>query len=81
MERRNMEERLARLEEDVFFMEEKLQRLDEEIRERGRQLDALERKLGALESLARQARDMALDLAGAAVKEQEIPPHYGRDKL
>lgn len=65
-----LEGRLARLEETAFFQEERLRELDSALTAQQAQLDAIERQLADVRSLARSLRDKLAD-----VPENALPPH------
>ena len=67
------EERLARLEETLFFQERLLRDLDTALTGQQRQLDAMERTLDALNA---QIEDLRLTMETGAGPANTPPPHY-----
>ena len=70
---RDIEERLARLEEGQFFQEERLTALDSALAAQQGQLDRLEASLADAASLLRLLRDR---LDEANKPENSLPPHF-----
>jgi SlyX protein len=68
-----MEERLARLEETLFFQERLLQDLNAALTSQQRQLDAMER---ALETLGVQVEELRLTAETGNGLANTPPPHY-----
>lgn len=73
---RDLEERVARLEEEAFFEAEKVRKLDVQLLAQQTQLDNLAKQVEGLRSMARQLRDLGDTIAERAALEEEIPPHY-----
>ena len=70
---RDIEERLARLEESQFFQEERLKTLDSALTSQQGQLDRLETQLADAISLLRLLRDR---LDESSKPENSLPPHF-----
>ncbi len=68
-----MEERIARLEETVFFQERLLQDLNAALTGQQRQLDAMER---AMEDLLVRMEDLRLTMEAGNAPANTPPPHY-----
>lgn len=66
-----LDARLARLEETAFFQEERLRELDAALTAQQAQIDAMERQLADLRTLARALRDKLAD-----APEATLPPHF-----
>ena len=71
-----LEGRLARLEETAFFQEERLRELDSALTAQQAQLDAMERQLADLRSLARSLRDKLADAPENALPPHSVPERY-----
>lgn len=70
---RDIEERLARLEEGQFFQEERLRELDAALVSQQAQLDRLEAQLADAVNLLRLLRDR---LDESNKPENSLPPHF-----
>ena len=71
-----LEGRLARLEETAFFQEERLRELDSALTAQQAQLDAMERQLADVRSLARSLRDKLADAPENALPPHSMPERY-----
>lgn len=78
MDNKSFEQRLIRLEENVFFQEEKLAALDQEMRQLRSQTDALVRHLqGVRESMAHLRELLEGGHRGGNLADPP-PPHYSQ---
>ncbi len=68
-----IEDRLARLEETVFFQERLLSGLNEALAVQQKQLDALER---GLENMREQVEDLRMTVEAGGGPVNAPPPHY-----
>lgn len=80
---KDMQERLARLEEDNYFLGKRMEELDEALAAQQKQLDHMEKALAEAAGIIAGLRQGMEELAArgrSAVDEArlEIPPHYGR---
>ena len=67
----DMEERLARLEEQIYFQEHTIQELNDVLFAQQRQLDAMQRTLTEMAERERKLLELV-----AEKPENSLPPHY-----
>lgn len=70
---RSVEERLARLEETLYFQDDTITQLNEVIADQQRQLDELEKRCAASED---KLRNLMLLLSDDGGEDNGPPPHY-----
>lgn len=76
--KKDLEERLNRLEETAWFQDEHLKELDSQLLAQQQQLAAFERELGRLRLQILRLRELASATASLAEtsSQEPLPPHY-----
>lgn len=76
--KKDMEERVARLEENAWFQDTHLKDLDDQLLAQQRQLDAFERELANLRAQIAKIRNLSqeIELQADSADADSLPPHY-----
>lgn len=71
----NLEDKIIRLEENVFFAEEKLKKLEQYLFAQDDQIKKLECKIKSIECTVRMLKDLNTDSGRQNISES-LPPHW-----